>query len=432
LISLRTVLYVVLSVAVSAPAFLEVYLRGAGSLTLGIFWMGVLALLWISWPRYRSRWMRASTGALSAIAVGNLVAGAAVVSVFGEPSPTLAPNLHMHVHASGRGIAPGVAPDQTITTNAHGHRTNGPIDYRHKPAGTLRLVAIGASTTEEAKLDDRKTWTYQVAQALESATGRKVEVINTALSGVRALSNHQALLEAEAYAPDIVTFLMGINDWNKVIAMQGWSPLHRFLAHFSTITYGNSPLYHALKEASGAVRLWLHPADGAEAEDDGSYSGDWMNSLERPRLFAFRPAAVDEDYARWVHRIVEECRRSRIFCLFMDQPTAYSETTPPDLRRRLWMTPPFADYTLSMDGMIHLSRLYNDWMAKEVTDNGLAFCPLADKIPATTEYLVDDCHFNENGARRVAEVVTACLLDHRAAFDKSAAGRLLRPVAGRQ
>lgn len=57
-------------------------------------------------------------------------------------------------------------------------------------------------------------------------------------------------------------------------------------------------------------------------------------------------------------------------------------------------------------------------MAQAVSSSGLAFCPLADKIPKTIEYLTDDCHFNENGARRVAEIVSGCLLDHRSAFGR--------------
>jgi lysophospholipase L1-like esterase len=412
----------VLSLALSLPAFLESFLRSSGNATLWIAWAGTLMLLWSSWPRYRSRLLRAATYGLSALVVLNVVASTAVAALYGEHSPTLAPNLDIHLHFVDRGVAPGIGLDQIVTTNAYGHRTNGPIDYRHKPPDVLRLVAIGASTTEEHNLDDHKTWTSLTAKALASATGRKVEVINTALSGVRAEHNYRALLDAEAYAPDIVTFLMGINDWNQVVARQQWSPLHRFLSRLSAMTFGNSLLYRGLKQLSGTIQLGLHQAGlgGGRMvlEDDGAYTASSVDSLARPKTLPFHPTAVDADYARWVGRIFDECRSQHIFCLFMDQPTAYSASTPAKLRKRLWMTPPFADYTLSMDDMIHLSRLYNDWLAQAVKSSGLAFCPLADKIPATTDYLIDDCHFNENGAQRVAEIVSGCLIDHRAAFDR--------------
>ena len=422
MISARTILYVVLSIAVSLPAFLESFLRSSGNATLWVAWAATLLLLWSSWPRYESRWLRAATYGLSVLVVLNLVGSAAIAILHGEPSPTLPPNRKIELHFVGRNIEPGIASEQTITTNAYGHRTNGPVDYRHKPPGVLRLVAIGASTTEDRKLDDRKTWTNLTAEALASATGRKVEVINLALSGVRAKHNYLSLLEAEAYAPDIVTFLIGINDWNHVVAREHWSPLRRFLVELSPMTFGNSPLYRGLKQANESIRLALQRTGGLDdkvvLEEDNTYRESSLDSLARPKTVAFHPTAVDSDYARWVGRIFDECRRKHLFCLFMDQPTAYSAATPPNLRKRLWMTPPFADYTLGMDDMIHLSRLYNGWMVDAVKKAGLAFCPLADKIPATTEYLTDDCHFNENGARRVAEIVSTCLIDRRAAYDR--------------
>ena len=421
IISARTILYIVLSILLSLPAFIESYLRSSGNMTLGVVWVVTLALLWSSWPRYRSRFLRVATYGLSAIVVGNLLASIAIVILVGDTSPTLAPNLNVHVHFVGAGVPPGITPDQTVTTNAHGHRTNGPIDYWHKPTGALRLVAIGASTTEETKLNDHQTWTYMVGQALEAATKHKVEVINTALSGVRAENNYWALREALAYHPDIVTFLMGINDWNYVISRQHWSSAHRLLAKFSPLTFGNSPLYRELKEVYAAIQLWRHPVGNSEStttlEDDGAYTASSVRSLERPNKMSFHPTTVDADYADWVGGIFDECKKNHIFCLFMDQPTAYSETASAELRARLWMTPPFADYTLSMADMINLSRVYNDWMAQAVKSNGLTFCPLAAKVPATLDYLIDDCHFNENGARRVAEVVTACLLENRSQFE---------------
>jgi hypothetical protein len=48
--------------------------------------------------------------------------------------------------------------------------------------------------------------------------------------------------------------------------------------------------------------------------------------------------------------------------------------------------------------------------------DGFPFCPLARSIPPTTEYFYDDCHFNENGARKVASLLADCLLQDKAAL----------------
>src|SRR5204862_4973764 len=56
---------------------------------------------------------------------------------------------------------------------------------RVKPAGTLRLAVLGASTTFNAEVSSNEaTWTHQLQQKLRTAyPGVGLEVINTALSG---------------------------------------------------------------------------------------------------------------------------------------------------------------------------------------------------------------------------------------------------------
>jgi lysophospholipase L1-like esterase len=425
-IKARTGVYLALSALVALPAFLEAFLR----LTDSTFWIAQVcaqSLLWSSWPRYRSTCLRAATLGFSAIPLLNLVATAGIGLMVGERSPTAEPNRNVRLHYVGAGVLPGVAVNQVVTTNSQGHRTNGPIDYARKPAGTIRVVAIGASTTEEATLDDRKTWTFLTSGTLQAATGRKIELINTALGGARAEQNYLALVEAEEYTPDIVLFLMGINDWNFAIAEKHSPAAYQMGRKIPELRFSNSPLYRGVRELRKALLQALFRAGyGAEVEVlevDRTYTEGFDNSLDRPMKVQFRPRTVDANYAAWAGRIFDECKAKHLFCLFMDQPTAYSTATPPEMRKRLHMTPPWSSYTLGMDDMISLSHLYNDWMAQEATRRGLAFCPLAGKFPPTTDYFTDDCHFNENGARRVAEVVASCLLGHRTEWEGRHAGR---------
>ena len=73
------------------------------------------------------------------------------------------------------------------------------------------------------------------------------------------------------------------------------------------------------------------------------------------------------------------------------------------------MTPPNQDYTLSLDDLISISSVYNSWLKQKVTDNKLNFCLLSNKIEANTSDLIDDCHFSENGSKKVSDVVTRCI-----------------------
>ena len=57
-----------------------------------------------------------------------------------------------------------------ITSDNEGNRTNTKIDYKKKPPNTLRVVAIGGSTTMDGVTDDDKIWTNLLAKKLTSLT----------------------------------------------------------------------------------------------------------------------------------------------------------------------------------------------------------------------------------------------------------------------
>src|SRR5262249_22890914 len=122
----------------------------------------------------------------------------------------LRPNLKMNINVTG-GIA-GIAGKQTITTDHKGFRTTKEIDYSSQHG--YRIFAIGGSTTVQIYLDDKRTWTHLLQESLEKTSGANVEVINTGVSGLRA-QHHLATLRSIAdLNPNLVLFLIGINDWN--------------------------------------------------------------------------------------------------------------------------------------------------------------------------------------------------------------------------
>jgi len=110
---------------------------------------------------------------------------------------------------------PGISGIQSITTDARGFRTRGVVNY--DDAEPFRIFAIGASTTEEIFLDDKRTWTSQLQGNLNATRQDDIEVINTGLSGLRS-GNHLATLKKILHLnPDAAIFLLGANDWNHQI-----------------------------------------------------------------------------------------------------------------------------------------------------------------------------------------------------------------------
>jgi hypothetical protein len=155
-------------------------------------------------------------------------------------------------------------------------------------------------------LDDRSTWTYLLQEQLAAKTGRLVEVINTGLSGTRAINHLATLRRILAYAPDCALFLVGVNDWNKQIR-----------EHFGSDFYGSEQakfkwtlLGRGLQAAHDTLMGWSEPepTGGVQLEDGSRYTKQ-NDSLARPdqRTLAFDHVAPD--YSAEIEEIGAEITR---------------------------------------------------------------------------------------------------------------------------
>jgi len=321
---------------------------------------------------------------------------------------TLPPNLRTTVDVR-TDHAPGFrAGIRKITTDAKGFRVAPPVDYEKK-RGT-RIFAIGGSTTEDIMLDDHATWTHLLQEGLR-ATSRDVEVINTGVSGLRA-RNHLATLKAIAeYEPDLVLLMVGANDWNKQIR-DAFEP--------SRDSYRLPELRNSLfgktlgRLVVTPMRVRLMGGSGRDAsvvidKPDGFNSEMPRDSLNRTRKRVFNPAEVSPEYREDIGALVSTCREEGLHCVLLTQPSAYSEEAPQKLRRLLWMTPPFADYTLDLVAMQRIASMYNDFLEVLAREHSLPVCDVAASMPPAIDLFYDDMHFTDDGARRVAEILQPCI-----------------------
>ena len=303
-----------------------------------------------------------------------------------------------------------------ISSDEKGYRTNKKIDYNNKSKNTLRIFTIGASSTEEPATDNNKTWSSLLGTKLTAFTSKNVEVINVGMAGLRMEHHYVTLKRIKKYSPDLVIFLTGINDWNyhivhneKKYLIAVYEIKYNFKKSmlFSTFANIKKQIYRKLYKKTDIKKTSNLDSPNFDAE---AYLLPQIDSLNiRKSTKSFRPKAVSEDYQYWTNLIINECKERDMICLFLDQPTAYKENISSKLKKRLWMTPPNQDYTLNFDDLIFLSSTYNNWIKKKITDNKLNFCLLSDKIEASTDYLTDDCHFSENGSKKVSEVLTNCI-----------------------
>lgn len=120
-------------------------------------------------------------------------------------------------------------PDQRlegVTINAQGFR--GATVAREKPAGTVRVIALGGSVAfGQGASRDEAVWTAHLARVLAAQLpGRTVEVMNAATQGYDSMQE-RLLLETELLdlRPDLVLVLDGWNDMNASTGVDASKPL---------------------------------------------------------------------------------------------------------------------------------------------------------------------------------------------------------------
>jgi lysophospholipase L1-like esterase len=296
---------------------------------------------------------------------------------------------------------PGVRGIQHVTTDLKGFRVTKSIDYQ-RPA-PYRIFAIGASTTEQMFLDDRNTWTHQLQVNLEKDVPG-IEVINTGLSGTRSSQNYAVFADILKYHPDMVIFNVGMND-----------AYYHILTHFDMFypySFDRTALGRSLRHY---LEYWTASVEEPNQKENvlvvnGSDFAYKQNSLARSTVKQFRPNMVSDSYAANIDKFIRICETAPFACVFMTQPTGYRDAATDDFKRGFWMTPAEARYTLDFQSMVHISKLYNDFIVQIGDAHGIPVIDLVKDIQPSYDYLYDDAHFNLNGAKEIGRILADRLL----------------------
>ncbi len=324
---------------------------------------------------------------------------------------TLQPNIHQIVDV--RAGIPGIHGRQLITTDSKGFRVTKDIDYESDES--YRIFAIGGSTTEQIYLDDRSTWTHLLQEYLSDKTQLNVEVINTGVSGLRARHHLATLRKIIEMHPDLVIFMVGLNDWNWYIK-ESFPEKHNIMETISTL---RSKLFLRNTMIGKAIKAAIMSKKKPEKKegkisvrvDYGDYFSRQRDSLSKPRSYSFHPVNVNRQYDTVMSEISRECHSSNLNCVFITQPTGYQKGAEKDFKKGFWMTPPNKPYTLDFESMVYIASLYNSYLIKFAAKNGHRVCDAANRLSPTYDNFYDDCHFNTAGARKISIIIGECLQD---------------------
>ncbi len=324
---------------------------------------------------------------------------------------TLPPNYLKRVEVIGDigDVMPGFKGVNEITTDERGFRSSRNIDYDNDR--TTRIFTIGASTTEEIYTDDSETWSALLQKRIEKNEGSSVEVVNTGASGLRAIHHASTQEYVSRLHPDLMIFLVGVNDWNYQIKTEVDGPNKDVASQILPSIY-ETILFRAFEMVKHVVKKSFGVStdnQGDVVKDAGEYYSVQYNSLSRISKISLKFREVSSDFESNMSRIAESCNAQQYACMFVTQPNAYSLNVSEQLKKRFWMTPTNEEYTLDLDSLVSVANLYNEWLLKFGSQHQIPVCDLASNIPPSILYFYDDVHFNELGSTKVSEIIFQCI-----------------------
>lgn len=321
---------------------------------------------------------------------------------------------------------PGIHGESRFTVNSQGFRGREP-----SPVDTVRIIALGGSTTICTYLDDAETWPALLEARLNASNGTsRVWIGNAGRSG-NATPHH--LLQAQRLLPwlpgtDIVLVLVGINDLGRRLAADEPAPSpapslaspaeHDRLVHMAFGVYPMSAFQQPWKRTETwrlLRQLRWNLAGMSYLEGDG---GELNLRLREHRQHAtvIRETLPDltpalAQYRQNLNALIDRLQELYVRPVLLTQPTIWrADLEPAELALlsggrvgRKVLSEPGEYYAIAAlaDGM----AAFNRTLLEVARARDIEAIDLAAAIPKTAAMFYDDGHFTEAGAQRVAEVI---------------------------
>lgn len=396
----------------------------AGVAMVSAVWL-VAGFAFFFLSRNRSVFIQKVSVPLLTIYTVYLTLGAAEVCVrlTGFTAPIINWRMTKAVTRMDPAVFPGVSGAKIFTINRLGLR--GPMPP--KPGEAYRILAIGGSTTICANLDDSEEWPHKLMEYVNASQNRSpVWVGNAGAAGANSV-NHAFVMEwfPGRLRVDMVVFLVGVNDMVPSLALGG-APTQAVLEKQAGF-HGDLPpgtLWRSVYPFYRRSRLLLLVRESVRNLGQ-RLSGATELPLLNPDKFRKRRAASPvvplpdlstglKEYRNRIARLASQCRNLDLRCLFLTQPSMWRDDLRADEQRLLWSgyAGPWEKPTgyFSAGDMAKAMEMYNRTLLDFCRQSGLECYDLASHIPKDTSAFFDEVHFNEAGARLVAQNLKQYLL----------------------
>ena len=345
------------------------------------------------------------------------------------------------------GILGGLKSATSFTINRCGLRTdtndlrNGPDLFEsslaeEKNAGAKYYLCIGASTTEGLYLDDSSTWPAQFARAAKASGDSAFKFIgNLAKSGCTMRENYIQLKYCVPQYKRINTvFVMGgLNDMTRRLSQDtGYAPGFEFTPQIED-SFVNTIF---LKQGRGQGNTWwrrsalfyliqnaYHRSKPLSVEwmlqdNTGEIYSIWRKNRQHALSFLDTlpdmTAALDE-YGRIINLMIDEAQKQKLRIIFINESAIWKDSMPEIEINKLWQggigkfQKESGHVYYSPKALRHGLELYNQKLSSVCAARGVEVIDIDSKLPHDLSVFYDDCHFTNEGARQIGNVVYSAI-----------------------
>lgn len=314
----------------------------------------------------------------------------------------------------GHALYPGLNKQFSYTSNHFGYRSKNLFDKDN-----YGILAIGGSTTECIYLGDENGWTQLLEGKLNSGSDQVITVGNVGSAGLGAPNHYLQLkhLVPQYEHIDMVMLLVGVNDFLKALQLNGDFDDMTLEQNYRR-TFKNYP--RSLNQKwYRKTELWMHMRD---------INNGWKNlfaHLTPDSLIAISNSKMEErrntkqtdllpdlttsldNYEADMRNIVSLTNQYNTRLVLMTQPVFWHENMS-DYEEQLTIfgiPPTVNDLTYSTKALAAGMELYNDRLRHIAVEMNIPLIDLSKTLPKDTSVFYDYCHFNLEGASKVADNV---------------------------
>ena len=246
-----------------------------------------------------------------------------------------------------------------------------------------------------------------LGKKIEINSNINIEIINTGVSGAGVdehLKTMQYLVSLKNI--DHFIFIFGQNDWNKYLFKNNLNYLNSFFYYFS---FKDSLLMKLFAFIN--FEIFTKKINTIKIIDE-RYGKNQSNSLSNRTVSNNELIEIPYEYKTKVLKIFELCKINELKCTFLESFNAYKKNVDVNIKNNFWMTPPNVQYSLSLNDLIYVSELFNNWLKIEVNRNKFNFCNVGNNLEPSKIFFYDDAHLNPNGSRKLSEIIFKCIKDN--------------------